>query len=87
MLIGNSNRLRGEALGTQMNEDVIRGIRGRVEQCRRLASMINHPEARETLLQMAREGDADIQRLQEEQERASQQPVADAAVPAGPPAE
>lgn len=70
-----------------MNEDVIRGIRGRVEQCRRLASMINHPEARETLLQMAREGDADIQRLQEEQERAEQEAAPVSAIGAEPPTE
>ena len=70
-----------------MNEDVIRGIRGRVEQCRRLASMINHPEARETLLQMAREGDADIQRLQEEQERASREAAPAPAIGAEPPTE
>jgi hypothetical protein len=47
--------------------DVIQGMRNRVEQCRRLASMINHPEAREILLKMAREGEADIERLLAEQ--------------------
>jgi hypothetical protein len=47
-----------------MNDDVIKGIRARVEQCRRLASMITHPEARETLLQMARDGESDIKRLE-----------------------
>ena len=47
--------------------DVIQGMRRRVEQCRRLASMINHPEARETLLKMAREGEADIERLMAQQ--------------------
>jgi hypothetical protein len=49
-----------------MNEDVIRGIRARVEQCRRLAGMINHPEARQTLLQMAMDGEEDIKRLEAE---------------------
>jgi hypothetical protein len=53
-----------------MNDDVIKGIRARVEQCRRLASMINHPEARETLLQMARDGEADIKRLEAESQSA-----------------
>lgn len=43
-----------------MSEDVIQGIRARIEQCRRLATMINHPEARQTLLQMALDGEADI---------------------------
>jgi hypothetical protein len=42
-------------------------MRNRVEQCRRLASMINHPEAREILLKMARDGEADIERLLTEQ--------------------
>jgi hypothetical protein len=49
-----------------MNDDVIRGIRARVEQCRRLAGMINHPEARQTLLQMAKDGEEDIKRLEAE---------------------
>jgi len=49
-----------------MNDDVISGIRRRVEQCRRLAGLINHAEARQTLLQMANEGEADIKRLQDE---------------------
>lgn len=49
-----------------MNNDVIEGIRARVAQCRRLAAMINHPEARQTLLQMAKDGDEDIKRLEAE---------------------
>jgi hypothetical protein len=52
-----------------MNEEVIRGIRGRAEQCRRLANMITDTEARETLLRMAREADQDIARLQAESGR------------------
>jgi hypothetical protein len=52
-----------------MNDDVIRGMRNRVEQCRRLASMITHPEARETLLRMAAEGEADINRLEADKAR------------------
>ena len=55
-----------------MSNEVIQGIRARVEQCRRLASMINHPEARQTLLQMAQDGEEDIQRL--EAERVAQKP-------------
>lgn len=53
-----------------VNDQVIQGIRARVEQCRRLASMINHPEARQTLLQMAQDGEADIQRLKAETQSA-----------------
>jgi hypothetical protein len=49
-----------------MNDDVIQGIRSRVEQCRRLAAMINHPDARQTLLQMADDGEEDIKRLETE---------------------
>lgn len=49
-----------------MVSDVIQGMRNRVEQCRRLASMINHPEAREILLKMARDVEADIERLMAE---------------------
>lgn len=49
-----------------MNDDVISGIRRRVEQCRRLAGLINHTEARQTLLQMAEDGEADIKRLEGE---------------------
>lgn len=53
-----------------MNNEVIQGIRARVEQCRRLASMITHPEARQTLLQMAEDGEADIKRLEAEDQSA-----------------
>ena len=52
-----------------MNDDVIRGMRNRVEQCRRLAAMITHPEARETLLRMARDAEEDIARLEAEKAR------------------
>lgn len=51
-----------------MNDDVIQGIRARVEQCRRLAGMINHPEARQILLEMAQDGEADIKRLEANRE-------------------
>ena len=58
-----------------MNDDVIRGMRNRVEQCRRLAAMITHPEARETLLRMASEGEADIARLEAEKAESPPPPV------------
>jgi hypothetical protein len=53
------------------SEQLIAHIRGRVEQCRRLAKMIGNEEARRTLLQMADEGDADIRRLEAQQDQAS----------------
>lgn len=58
-----------------MVSEVIQSMRNRVEQCRRLANMINHPEAREILLKMARDGEADIARLQTEEN--AQQPPED----------
>jgi predicted nucleic acid-binding Zn-ribbon protein len=48
-----------------MNEDVIENIRGRMERCRRLASMITDKKAIEVLEQMAREAEADIASLEE----------------------
>lgn len=53
-----------------VNERVIQGIHARAEQCRRLASMITHPEARQTLLQMAEDAEADIERLKAERQSA-----------------
>jgi hypothetical protein len=47
-----------------MNEQLIAHMRARIEQCRRLASMISNENAREILLQMAEEGEADVERLQ-----------------------
>ena len=47
-----------------MNEDVIANIRSRIERCRRLASMITDKQAIEVLLQMAQEGERDIERLE-----------------------
>jgi hypothetical protein len=41
-------------------------MRERVEKCRWLAEMINHPEGKRTLLQMAEEGQADIEKLEAE---------------------
>ena len=54
-----------------MSEELIANIRGRVEQCRRLAKMIGNEEARRTLLQMADEGDADISRLEAQRSQVS----------------
>jgi hypothetical protein len=58
-----------------MNEDVIENIRGRMERCRRLASMITDKKAIEVLEQMAREAEADIARLEERSGEIKQGPV------------
>lgn len=42
-------------------------MRGRVDQYRRLARMINDPQVAKVLLQMAEEVEADMARLQDEQ--------------------
>jgi hypothetical protein len=49
-----------------MSAELIVKMRGRVEQCRRLAKMINDPEAIQILLQMAGEGEADLRKLEAE---------------------
>ena len=51
------------------NEELIAKMRARVEQCRRLADMTHNREMRETLLQIANDGEADIRKL--EAQRAS----------------
>jgi len=45
------------------NAELIRKMRGRVEQCRRLARSTTDEHTCTILLQMADEGEADIQRL------------------------
>jgi hypothetical protein len=49
-----------------MSEELIQHMRERVEKCRWLAQMINHPEGKQTLLQMAEDGEADIKKLEAE---------------------
>jgi len=49
--------------------ELIRKMRARVEQARRLAKYINDPRTTEALTQMAEEGEADIRRLEEEGRR------------------
>jgi len=46
--------------------ELIRKMRARVEQARRLANYINDPRTAEAWLQMAEDGEADIRRLEEE---------------------
>ena len=50
-----------------MSAELIARMRGRIEQCRRLAKMINDPVAEQGLLQMAREIEADMNKLQVEE--------------------
>ena len=49
-----------------MSEELIQHMRERVQKCRWLATMINHPEGKRTLLEMADEGEADIKKLEAE---------------------
>lgn len=51
-----------------MHEELIENIRSRIERCRRLAGMITDKQAAEILLQMAREGEKDIARIEAESE-------------------
>ena len=48
---------------------MISNIRARIEKCRRLAKYVNDPRTTEALLQMAKEGEADIRRLEERETR------------------
>lgn len=47
-------------------EDLIKHMRARIAQCRRLARYVNDPRTTATLLQMAEDGEADIRRLEED---------------------
>jgi hypothetical protein len=49
-----------------MDDDVIANIRSRVERCRRLAASTTDRQVAVTLLQMAKEGEADLERLRGE---------------------
>ncbi len=46
-----------------MIENVIRGMRSRIERCRRLADRVNDPEVSRELLEMADEGEAAIKQM------------------------
>jgi hypothetical protein len=48
------------------DNEVIRGIRDRMERCRRLAAQITDDYARAELLKLAEEGEEDIRRIEEE---------------------
>jgi len=48
-------------------EDLIRKMRNRVAQCRRLADMMTDAHTRAVLLKMADEGEADLRKFEAEQ--------------------
>jgi len=50
-----------------MSAEVIKNMRARIDQCRRLAKYINDPRTTEALLRMAEEGEADLKRLEAEE--------------------
>jgi hypothetical protein len=54
-----------------VGEEVIAKMRARVEQCRRLARTTNDSRVAETLRQMANEGEADIAKLEAEEQNRS----------------
>lgn len=47
-----------------MPHDLLNNMRSRAEQCRRLAAMITDEKAREILIQIAMEAEADIDRTE-----------------------
>jgi hypothetical protein len=49
------------------NDDLISGIRDRMERCRRLASEIDDPYAKQELLKMAEEGEEAVRQMEAEQ--------------------
>ena len=49
-----------------MEPDPLDRMRQRIDQCLRLAAMVHQDEARDILLKMAAEGEADLQRLLDE---------------------
>ena len=46
------------------DDDLIRKVRNRVEQCRRLAAYVNDPHTKHVLNQMADEGEADLRKFE-----------------------
>lgn len=51
------------------DDDPLKRMRERVEQCRRLAGHVSDPKAVAILKQMAEEGEADLKRLLAEREQ------------------
>lgn len=56
-----------------MNDELQKNMRARVDQCRRLAKLINDPRTTEALLRMADEGEADLARLEAESAESREQ--------------
>jgi hypothetical protein len=54
-----------------MSDDLIKKMRGRIDQCRRLAASTTDQKAARILLQMADEGEADVRRLIAERDGAA----------------
>lgn len=61
-------RRRLKSLSQRMDEDIVANIRARVDRCRRLAASTTDRQVATVLLQMADEGDADLERLSGESE-------------------
>ena len=57
-----------------MSAELIRNMRARIEQCRRLARFVNDPRTTEALLTMAEEGEADLKKLEAEEALHRSQP-------------
>lgn len=66
-LVIEERRLADGVRAVMETNELIRHMRARVEQCRRLAKYINDPRTTEALLKMAAEGEADIARLESQQ--------------------
>ena len=66
-----------------MADDPLNGMRARIAQCRRLAASTTDARTRDVLIQMAEEGEADLQRLaaersEREEQKLHQPPPAEA---------
>lgn len=56
-----------------MTDELRRKIRGRIDQCRRLAKYVNDPRTTKAFLQMAAESEADLARLDAEDKAVAQE--------------
>ena len=70
-----------------MDDDIVSNIRGRVARCRRLAASTTDRQVAAVLLQMADEGEADLQKLLEQAEHSAEPPAASAEQPVATPPE
>jgi hypothetical protein len=51
-----------------MSDDIIEKMRGRIEQCRRLASYVTDEHTKRVLIQMAEEAEADLRQFEDREE-------------------